>query len=124
MVANIRHVLTRHRARGCSRSSTLRTRLVRSLLNQMHNVRLIFASRHDDKAIRIHGGQANRPSYPDPVLSPGRRSALVGPIAWGLCPLARRKGSQTLDRDGLPSLPRGCVFLTLAKSFDPLVQAG
>ncbi|KFL26909.1 hypothetical protein JP74_10820 [Devosia sp. 17-2-E-8] len=45
-------------------------------------------------------------------------------IAWGLRPLARRKGSLALDRDGLPSLPRGCVFLTLAKSFDPLVQAG
>jgi hypothetical protein len=63
-------------------------------------------------------------SHPDPVSVPGRRSALTGPIAWGRCPLARRKGSLTLDRDGLPGLPRGCLFLTLDKSFDPLVQAG
>ncbi|SNB72720.1 MULTISPECIES: hypothetical protein [unclassified Agrobacterium] len=67
---------------------------------------------------------ANRPSRPDPVLAPGRRSAPAGPMAWGLCPLVRRKGSLTLDRDGLPSLPRGCVFLALAHGFDPLVQAG
>lgn len=45
-------------------------------------------------------------------------------IAWGLCPLARRKGSLTLDRGGLPSLPRGCVIFTLTNGFDPLVQAG
>lgn len=67
---------------------------------------------------------ANRPSHPDPVLAPGHRSAPVGLMAWGLCPLARRKGSLALDRDGLPSLPRGCVFPTLAHGFDPLVQAG
>jgi len=69
-------------------------------------------------------GRSYRPSHLDPVLAPGHRFALAGPVAWGLCPLARRKGSLALDRDGLPSLPRGCVFLTLAKSFDPLVQAG
>ncbi|WP_273793796.1 hypothetical protein [Brucella anthropi] len=63
-------------------------------------------------------------SRSDPVFAPGLRSALAVPIAWGLRPLARRKGSLTLDRDGLPSLPRGCVFLTLALGFDPLVQAG
>jgi len=68
--------------------------------------------------------ETHLPSHPDPVFRFGRRSALAGPVAWGLCPLARRKGSLTLDRDGLPSLPRGCVFLTLAASFDPLVQAG
>lgn len=60
----------------------------------------------------------------DPVLASGRRSALAGLVAWGRCPLARRKGSLMLDRDGLPNLPRGCVFLTLAHGFDPLVQAG
>jgi len=27
------------------------------------------------------------------------------PIAWGRCPLARRKGSLTLGRDGIPGLP-------------------
>lgn len=68
--------------------------------------------------------EANRPSHPDPVFVPGRRSASAGPMAWGLCPLARRKGSLALDRDGLPSLPRGCVFLTIAHGSDPLVQAG
>ncbi|MFG1359026.1 hypothetical protein [Xanthobacter pseudotagetidis] len=56
-------------------------------------------------------------------LRPGLRAALAGG-AWGLCPLARRKGPLALDRDGIPSLPRGRVFLTLANSFDPLVQAG
>ncbi|MFJ6327628.1 MULTISPECIES: hypothetical protein [unclassified Rhizobium] len=60
----------------------------------------------------------------DPVLMPGLRSALAGTVTWGRSPLARRKGSLALDRDGLPSLPRGCVFLTLAHGFDPLVQAG
>ena len=45
-------------------------------------------------------------------------------IAWGLRPLARRKGSLALDRDGLPNLPRGCLILTLTNSFDPLVQVG
>ncbi len=68
--------------------------------------------------------ETNRPSHPDPVLAPGGRSAPAGPIAWGLCPLARRKGSLALDRDGLPSLPRGYVFPTLAHGFNPLVQAG
>ena len=74
--------------------------------------------------IRMDVFGSDRPSHPDPVLAPDRRSAPAGPMAWGLCPLARRKGSLGLDRDGLPSLPRGCVFLTLAHSFDPLVQAG
>ncbi len=60
----------------------------------------------------------------DPVLMPSRRFALAGRIAWGRCPLARRKGSLTLDRDGLPCLPRGCVIIILSNSFDPLVQAG
>ncbi len=66
----------------------------------------------------------NRPSHPDPVLSPGRRSAPAGPVAWGLCPLARRKGSPALDRDGLPSLPRGCVFPTLAMASIRLCRPG
>ena len=74
--------------------------------------------------IRMAVFETNRPSHPDPVLAPGRRSAPAEPFAWGRCPLAQRKGSLALDRDGLPSLPRGCMFLTLAKSFDPLVQAG
>jgi len=59
------------------------------------------------------GPDARRPL----ALMPGR-------VTWGRCPLARRKGSLTLGRDGLPSLPRGCVFHTLTDSFDPLVQAG
>jgi hypothetical protein len=50
--------------------------------------------------------------------------ARAGRVAWGRCPLARRKGSLTLGRDGFPSLPCGCVFHTLTNGFDPLVQAG
>lgn len=42
----------------------------------------------------------------------------------GALPPGAAQGIATLGRDGIPDLPRGCVFLVLANSFDPLVQAG
>jgi hypothetical protein len=49
-------------------------------------------------------------------LWPGRR--------LGALPPGAAQGIATLGRDGIPDLPRDCVFLVLANSFDPLVQAG
>jgi hypothetical protein len=77
---------------------------------------------YDDQDARLSGSEALRilirSSFPAPAF------ARAGRVAWGRCPLARFKGSLTLDRDGFPGLPRGCVFQILAHGFDPLVQAG
>ncbi|MBD7993514.1 hypothetical protein H9643_22360 [Ochrobactrum sp. Sa2BUA5] len=60
--------------------------------------------------------------HPDPIYASDLRSALAawfprGSVRW-------RAATRALDRDDLPILPRGCMFLTLADTFDPLVQDG
>jgi len=42
----------------------------------------------------------------------------------GALPPGAAQGIAALGRDGLPDLPRGCVFFVFANSLDPLVQAG
>lgn len=65
--------------------------------------------------------------HPDPLCSPGLRSTLAGPFAWGLCPLARarvKRRQAGAVRGGLPDLPRGATADILSRYSNPLVQAG
>jgi hypothetical protein len=57
-------------------------------------------------AIRMVGCQVLWLAHPDQILLPGLRwRSCRNSFAWGAAP-ARRKGSLTLARDGLPDLPR------------------
>jgi len=57
-------------------------------------------------AIRVVGCQDLRLAHSDQILLPGLRwRSRRNSFAWGAAP-ARRKGSATLVRDGLPNLPR------------------
>src|SRR5258708_1623925 len=47
-----------------------------------------------------------RLAHPDQILCPASAGALAGIVLLGALPPARRKGSLTLVRDGLPNLPR------------------
>ena len=47
-----------------------------------------------------------RLAHPDRILWPASAGALAGIVLLGALPPARRKGSLTLVRDGLPNLPR------------------
>jgi len=57
-------------------------------------------------AIRMVGCQVLRLAHPDQILCPVSAGALAGIVLLGALPPARRKGSLTLVRDGLPNLPR------------------